>query len=273
MKNNRTRSVVLTSCIFAGIVITILFFSCKKDKATGNIGCIPAGLANHVIAFYPFADGSLNDISGNNHHLLNSGSALPATDRDGNPDCAYAFSNFMVGNSYLVRPNPVFLDNLNAFSISLWYRATDTFRGGPDYEALISRDSVWNCPFYGQWSVSLNYCKRTIFGRTSSVSEPFDSCNVTVAAKLNHWHHVVATYNSNGTQMALYSDGILQGSSSGNYNCGSAGSPSPASAQDIGALFLGLGYNGDLDDVMILDKAVNQQEVNSLFTMGSCCAQ
>lgn len=274
MKNNRTRPVLFTALAFTAIMAVVLFFSCKKDKVTGNAGCIPANLVNNVIAFYPFAGGSLNDASGNNHHLLNSGAAVPASDRNGNPNCAYAFSNYPLGNAYLVFPNPAFLDNLNAFSVSLWYEPTDTFRGGADYEALISRDSFWNCPFrYGQWSVSLNICKRAFFGRTQWLAEADDSCANGISAKLNQWHHLVATYNSAGDLMALYSDGVLQGTNNGNYDCGPSGFPSFATVQDLGALFLGMHYNGNLDDVVILDKAVNQQEVNGLFNMGSCCTQ
>lgn len=274
MKNIPIRSLAFTSCLVTGMTISMLLSSCKKDSTSAGTSCIPASLANNVIAFYPFAGGSLNDVSGNNNHLLNSGSAVPAADRDGNPGCAYAFTNYPTGNAYLIHPNPTFLDNLGAFSISLWYEVTDTFKGGADYEALISRDSIWNCPYrYGQWSISLNMCKKAIFSRTEWVSETSDSCSSGIAAKLSHWHHLVATYSSNGTQIALYSNGILQGSNSGNYDCSTSGTPLLAVSQDIGALLLGKHYNGKLDDVMILNKALNQQEVNSLFTMGSCCAQ
>ena len=69
------------------ILPILLLTSCDKN----DIPCIPSDLQNHVIACYPFSNGSLNDVSGNDFHLVNPNNIPPSNDRDGNLSCAYAF--------------------------------------------------------------------------------------------------------------------------------------------------------------------------------------
>lgn len=226
------------------------------------------------MAFYPFSNGTLNDLSGNSNHLNNPTQAFPVADRRGNQSCAFEFNNSAAKDQFLTRSNPIFLNGLSEFSVSLWYEPRAPRNGS--FETLISRDLNVSCPDRnGQWSVSLYDCRKAVFGRTNSVwdkdvvSNPDFTCEAEISARTNSWHHIVATYKQAGTEMAIYRDGVLQESSLGDANCGS-GIPS---VQDIGDLFLGKDYTGRIDDVIIFKKALDHQGVNMLYNMDACCVK
>ena len=93
------------------IGLLLIAVSCKKnDNEEKRIPCIPGGLSNNVIAFYPFSNGSLNDMSGNQHHLTNPTSATSSSDRNGNTNCAYEFKN-IPSSSELRRYHDYFCDS------------------------------------------------------------------------------------------------------------------------------------------------------------------
>lgn len=251
----------------------LVLSSCVNKQVEKSIPCIPDDLVTDIIAFYPFANGSLNDLSGNGHDLSNTTTANVSSDRNGNPNCAFLFQNLSGSDEFLTTANVSFLDNLDAFSISLWYQPLDTTRESGDFEILIGRGIGLSCPDRsGQWSVALYDCRKAVFGRTNSVWDKsisnFD-CQQEINARTDSWHHLVATYNQQGEVMVLYRDGILQNYSTGISNCGS----NVPSVQNIGDLFIGKNYTGKIDDLIIFKKMLNQAEVNQLLTMGTCCGE
>lgn len=265
MKNLK---IIITACLLTTIC------SCNKDLDNENlieIPCLPQSLSNSVLAFYPFSNGTINDISGNNHHLINITTAKPTSDRNANDSCAYEFDNLPNSSEYLTTSATSFLNGLSEFSISLWYQPKDTSRNDAQFESLINRGLGESCPDRnGQWSIALYDCRKAVFGRTNSVWDKnitnFD-CQQEINARTDIWHHLIVTYKQNGMEMKIYRNGILQNFSSGNGNCNS-GTPS---YQDIGDLYLGKDYTGKIDDVIIFNKTLNQQEVNILFNLETCC--
>jgi hypothetical protein len=256
--------------IILSLALLIGFVACEKDEKK-EIPCIPSDLNDDVIAFYSFSNGSLLDKSGNNHHLTNTSSASPSSDRNGNNHCAFEFNNLTSSNEFLTTTSTSFLNGLNEFSISLWYRAKDTTRDGGDFECLVNRGLGRSCPDReGQWSVGLYDCRKAVFGRTNSVWDEnitnFD-CQQEVNVRTNLWNHLVVTFKESGVDMKIYRNGVLQEHSSGDADCGS-GTPV---CQDIGDLFLGKGFTGELDDVIIFNKKLTQQDVNTLLSMETCC--
>lgn len=255
------------------IALLLIATSCKKEDedVAKEIPCIPSALANNVIAFYPFSNGSLNDVAGNSQHLSNTTIASATSDRNGNENCAYEFVNLPTSSEFLTTTNTAFLDGLSEFSVSLWYQPKDPSRNDSDFESLMNRDLVRSCPDrMGQWSVGLYDCRKATFGRTNSVWDKgisgFD-CDQEIIDRTDVWHHLVATFNDNGVKMKLYRNGALQDSSTGAGEC-SDGTPS---YQDIGGLFLGKDYTGKIDDVMIFNKTLSELEVNTLFGLETCC--
>ncbi len=263
-------------------ILSMIIYSCKKDPQTIQapayvIPCLPANLQTGVIAFYPFSNGSINDFSGHNHHLVNTTTAHSTPDRNGNSNCAFEFNNpynSTTATEFLTTSNTTFLNGLTQFSISLWYEPLDTVRGAGDFEALVNRGMGVSCPDrMGQWSIALYDCRKAVFARQNSVwdnniiTNPFD-CQQEIITRTGSWHHIAATFDQATNQMKIYRDGILQATSNGPANCGS-GTPS---VQDLGDLFLGKWYKGRLDDIILYNKTLDQAEVNELNSMGTCCS-
>lgn len=258
---------------FYKIGLIIMIASCVKNKSPEkSISCIPSNLQSNVLAFYPFSNGSLNDISGNNQHLSNITTATASSDRNGNSNCAYQFNNIPSSTEFLTTTNTSFLNNLNEFSISLWYEPIDTSRNAGAFEALINRGTGFSCPDrFGQWSVGLYDYRRAVFGRNNSVWDD----NITsggqqeINARTNLWSHLVVTFNQSQLSMSIYRNGVLQSSEIGNCICGTSTIPT---VQDIGDLFIGKNYTGKIDDVILFNKVLEQQEINTLFNLETCCS-
>jgi hypothetical protein len=255
--------------LFLIIIIPFIIPSCKdKDKCNPISSCqIPSSLSKHVLAFYPFTNGSIDDFSGNNHHLSNSSSAHATSDRANNPSCAFEFENLTNSAELLTTSNTSFLDNLSEFTVSLWYEPLETSLI-TRYEGLIERDTIGNrLNPTAQWSIALYDCRKALFGRTSAVwdNHLFHlNCTKEYIERTNKWHHLVATYNSDGIEMTLYRNGVLQDQTLGDWE--------DNKSYDQGDLFIGKGYTGKIDDILIFDKSLNQTQIDSLFKMTPCCS-
>ncbi len=247
---------------------------CSGSGGGGGGGGMPCGtltgsLATGVLAFYPFGMGSLSDLSGNGLNLTNNTSATPTFDRNGNPKCAYSFVKTNNDSLTIPASGTWFLNGLTggAFSISLWYQATGT-RPVNDYELLIGRGSTpVHCPdTWGEWSVGLYDCRRAVVGFDQYAHwESYSgmlSCSQLLTAISNNWHHLAFVYDGISTY-DLYIDGVLSSSSTG---------PCGALSANAGPLTIGKDYTGDLDDIIIYNRALQANEVSALMALnGSCC--
>lgn len=252
------------------ILPILILTSCDKS----DIPCVPSDLQKHVITCYPFSNGSLNDVSGNDFHLVNPNNIQPISDRDGNPSCAFAFDGS--SRQFLSRHGR-FTDYFHKsnFSISLWYRPLGV-RDAGDYELILGRVSKFDLEIpskYGEWSIGLYDCRRAVFSinRKSQwdnfhplwFSDPFgNKCELESAALSNLWHHLIVTFD--GKNRTLYKNGIAASpiqESSGNGSM----------SRNLGDLVIGRGFNGVIDDIMIFDKVLDQNEVNQLYNLTPCC--
>lgn len=243
-------------------------FSCKDKKEKDTVVCLPHHLENGVIAFYPFGNGSLQDRSIYNNHLSNT-NASPTEDRNGNAACAYQFDNEGSNTQFLSHPDPVFLNGLSSFSISLWYKNSASNRGADDYEGFVSRGPfVMRCGNRrGEWSLGAYDRRIAVFGHENSVwatQVPPSTWNELPNgyAESLVWHHVVAIKNNQTYQ--LYFDAVLQGSKTGSANCNPP-------VQDIGELFIGREFTGKLDDILIYNRGLSAAEVTALYQQEACC--
>lgn len=253
-------------------LLIIVFFSSCGDDEKFDVDCLPTGLKKGVVAFYPFSDSDLIDQSKGDNILENETNASPTSDRVGNSNCAYSFNNSQGDEQFLTTSNTSFLNNLSTFSVSLWYEPLDTTRDLGIYETLLSRGLEGRCPNRrGEWSIGLFDCRRAVFGHNNSVwadlvtpSSVYEACQEEVFTLTNTWHHVAVT--KNGDTFKIYFDGILNAAETGNANCTSL-----HLAQDIGDFFIGKGYTGNIDDVIIYDREISATEVDELFTLDVCC--
>jgi hypothetical protein len=224
---------------------------------------LSGSLSSGVLAFYPFGNGSLLDLSGNGNHLQNTTAAVPTQDRNSSPNCAYRFNN----TDFLTPAgSSTFLDNITTspFSISLWYQPLNTRPVG-NYELLIGRGNTpLHCPdTWGEWSLGLYDCRKAVAGMDmySHWETSAMGCNQFMSFISNSWHHLALVYD--GTTYTIYRDGIPSSTSSG---------PCGPGTFNVGAMMLGVDYMGDLDDVVIYNRTLSTSEVLTLFHLpGSCC--
>jgi hypothetical protein len=151
----------------------------------------------------------------------------------------------------------------------LWYRPTNPIvgtRGVGDYELLVGRGSSGlHCPdTWSEWSAGLYDCRKAVVGFDQyshwQASSPL-GCSGQMAAITGVWHHLAFVYN--GSSYNLYVDGALTSTSSG---------PCGAMSANVGPLMLGKDYTGDLDDIIIYNRALSTSEVTALMALnGSCC--
>lgn len=229
---------------------------------------LTGSLASNVMAFYPFGNGSLLDLSGNGNNLNNSTTAYATMDRSGNPTCAYHFERTL--GDFLNGPG-TFFDNITTatFSISLWYQPTyDPTRRSGDYELLLGRGNTGlHCPDnWGEWSAGLFDCRKAVVGfdQLSHWENDPARCAAFAAGSLIGWHHLTFVYDPSALNpYILYIDAVPYINNQG--PCG------PISG-NIGQLMLGVDYSGDLDDVIIYNKALTASDVSTLMGLkGSCC--
>ena len=224
---------------------------------------LTGSLLSGVLAFYPFGYGSLADLSGNGNNLINPTSAVPTVDRAGSQNCAYRFN----GSDFLTPAGSSnFLNNITTapFSISLWYQPLATRPVGA-YELLIGRGNTpLHCPdTWGEWSLGLYDCRKAVMGfdMYSHWELSAMNCNAFMSFISNSWHHLAFVYD--GTNYYLYRDGILSSTNSGPCGPGTA---------NIGPMMLGVDYNGDLDDIVIYNRALTAAEITALMNANaSCC--
>jgi hypothetical protein len=244
--------------------------SCCGGGTSTMLPCntLPGPLASNVMAFYPFGNGSLLDLSGNGNNLNNGSSAYATMDRSGNPTCAYHFERTL--GDYLDGPG-TFFDNIttSTFSISLWYQPTyDPTRGAGDYELLLGRGNTGlHCPDnWGEWSAGLYDCRQAVVGfdQLSHWESNPARCAAFAAGTPMGWHHLAFVYDpSSSSPYILYIDGTPYMNSHG---------PCGPLTSNIGQLMLGVDYTGDLDDVIIYNKALTAADVTMLISLnGSCC--
>ncbi len=222
-------------------------------------------LMSGLLAYYPFGEGSINDISGNGHHLTNTTTAHPTVDRNGNANCAFEFDR--TNNEFLNLPSPNTFNTASngPFSVSLWYKPTGS-RGIADREILIGNEQMPICnATTGNWGLQLYDCKNTFFIKNHN--ENWDS-SITTACDANFtgindiWHHLVATFD--GSTMRIYRNEILSSVVYADY----CSSNINTLVKDV---FIGKDFTGSLDNIFIYNKTLNSTEINQLFNLGSSC--
>lgn len=235
------------------LILALAIISCKKDDTTSpdDKACIPDGLQENLIAFYPFSDGNIeNTVDGSTPDNVNS--ATPAEDRDGNAGCAYSFSK--ADRSHLDDNNPKFLDDRRQYSVSLWYYHTIDNDG--EYEGLIHR---------GDANTRTNKLDIGIYDLNKATFSDFYSIyDSTDNNELNKWYHVVATCDYDSKSMKLYQNGVLMDS----YASVTLDVINPSNG---GHLFIGKDFTGRIDDIAIFDKVLTDAEIQELYELDACC--
>ncbi len=205
-------------------------------------------LEDGLFRHYPF-NGNAQDESGNNAHgQVNN--AILTSDRFGQEQSAYFFDGFQ---DYINLGNSFTFANNQAYTISLWFLA-ETLIGRNELigkNNAGSTDAQFYCSLVGGDPVFYRYYDQNFTALISSD---------TIAE--NQWYHLVASYDGEFAQLHLNGNLVASASSLGP-------SPNFNRAILIGATFVNDNpaefFDGKIDDIRIYTRAINEEEIQTIF--------
>ena len=216
-----------------------------------------------LVSYYPFC-GNANDESGNGNNGTVNGATL-TTDRFGNTNSAYSFN----GINCCGTPDPVqeivitdtLLDLSKDFTISCWMKSTDINK---------YQQCLFNSINHTGFAVELNnehVPTKLMYavGPSNAFWDLLYAQGIYNTYQNNTWYHVVFTKNS--TNYTLYMNTTFDGSSvvpnSINYT------------ESVGLRIGSIGsgheiFKGSLDDIGVWNRALNPQEIQTLYNIDLC---
>ena len=171
--------------------------------------------------------------------------------------------NFDGTNDYVDLGNPTELQFTTSFSISLWFKSSDT----SDY-ILISKDKtnghLTNDRSWALWGNRFGGTNVIIFNIRKG------SSGFSVIGTTDHndgnWHHVVATFEAS-TAMKLYVDGNLEATNTTSI---------PADINDVGTnVNIGRAansfyyMNGNIDEIGLFNGVLSASNVTTIYNSGT----
>lgn len=193
-------------------------------------------------------NGNTQDSSGNAYH--GTATALTATTgQNGVANSAYTFS--LASSSRIALPDAAAIVGNNPYTISAWFKSSSAGMNG-----IIG---------WGTWGTSSTVTALRLASPPVGLSHYWwDNDQVVSFADVanNQWHHVVAS--SDGAYQRLYADGNLIGT-----RTPSATHNASATSVAIGRTNASEYFNGQLDDVRVYNRAINQTEISTLYSAGA----
>lgn len=240
------------------IIFVTLFSLQSRAQVNLNLG---------LMAYYPFS-GNANDVSPNNNNPDFNNATLTA-DRFGIANSAYHFNG---SNNYMRIPNSPSLNTGNQISVCAWVRVTGFYQGPCHGNSMVMKGDAdyltgnymlrFDDGNYTNFQNCVNPVPDIIHQNFYGVNLPMPG-GYTPYIQNGQWYSVI--YTSDGTTSKLFVNCVLKVSLP-------AGSFTFSNAYD---LYFGkmnhpsfpYWLNGDLDEVRIYNRAINQQEVDVL---GGC---
>jgi hypothetical protein len=181
--------------------------------------------------WWPF-NGNANDISGNGRNGSVTGATL-TTDRFGNPNSAYLFSN---GNNINVGAS-ILGETADKLSYSVWLKGT-----GPIFSKRQTEGTGW----------------ATLRSNSFSIDDDYYLTSCSIPEAPNEWTHIVATKNND--TMSVYKNGTWLCTYIDNH-----------SVRSFHPMIFGyhggwaLSFTGMLDDIGIWSRALSPDEILQLY--------
>ncbi len=198
-----------------------------------------------LVAEYPFS-GNTNDISGNNYNGTNNGATL-TTDRFGNSNAAYNFN----GSSFISVPSVAATGN-TARSIFSWVK----FSGSTSMAIVATGDTTSTGTAF---NLIVNYGTATL-GVMGYNNDFYPAAGATI--NNSQWHLVGTVYDGAGN-IKTYVDATLdQSGTIPSYTTTGQRNFIGKSNHDV--LYPAF-FNGDIDDILIYNRALTQTEINDIF--------
>ena len=224
-------------------------------KGNNIASTIPSYIPSEgLVGYWPF-NGNANDESGNGNHGTVNGATL-SSDRSGKANSAYSFD----GSSNYIESNLNFSIK-SGITFSCWGKITSLGKNDPQlYMSVVSGKYSG---IAGVWDGSIINNKVFTIGGSQIVTS-------TTNFNLNTWVHLTYSYDQQTGISKFYQNGILQGTltetnSITNFNLLRIGRHLSDSWG------YGWYFNGQLDDIAIYNRALNEQEITALYTENNPC--
>jgi hypothetical protein len=225
---------------------------------------------NGLVGYWPF-NSNANDESGNGNNGTVSGATV-TTDRFGNPNSAYSFDGI---NDYIATNYSGILGK-NSRTISIWLK-----RELPNIQTMY-------CLAYGGHASNRGNTFRCGFNFSNTAGVDIDVSNGDILYASNHydglWHHYVWVVpnitDPKLTDVRIYEDGeLLTEVINYGYNKDWCENTS-INTEELYKLLIGDFYDdehnshfyfsGDIDDIRIYNRALNEQEIQVLHNENAC---
>ncbi|OGU56047.1 MAG: hypothetical protein A2V66_14905 [Ignavibacteria bacterium RBG_13_36_8] len=210
-----------------------------------------------LIAYYPF-NGNVKDYSGNENHGKLWG-PINSKDRFGKSDRAYHFNGYK-NPSYIRVPNDPSLKLISSFSISCWVKVDDP-EGINGYGAINKKGS--HCVFAKDHD--RNGIQLTIYFNNDSEEISWGSyrggaIHIKTEIKPKTWYHFVIIHDQGDYK--IFKDNTIIGMGTLNLDLTLTNEKDLYFGKFIDQWFP---LNGDLDDIRIYDRVINEKEVSNLY--------
>lgn len=215
-----------------------------------------------LVGNWPFS-GNANDISGNNLNGTVNNATL-TTDRFGNLNSAYAFNGT---NSQITVTDNSLIDLTGDFTISSWFYLNQY---GHTWSTILSKHN--QVPGEGTYSYGIDSVGISDHELAFQADPNFNTsadCGISGNVQINQWYNFVVSYDTATSNLKYYLDGNLISTVNVLFNIQNT-SYNMLIGHEAGALDLTRWFNGKIDDILIYNRVLSDNEINSIFNSGLC---
>ncbi len=207
-------------------------------------------------------DGSVTDVSGNEHHGIVHGATL-TTGQNGIPDSAYSFDGI---DDYLVIPDDSDLDGMANLTLSTWIFPKRVIGYNHIMAKYDTSGAEWE-QSYGMrihdGEIQVNYYSPDGYTGGRSINANLE---------LNTWSNITSTMDNGSFHLFINGNEVLTSPiESGNYSGTISESTTPVMIGAVTTASRGLSdfFYGFIDDSRVYDHALQEIEIQELYVTGA----
>lgn len=205
----------------------------------------PDPLSGPVAKYY--FNGNANDETGNGHNGTVEGATLD-TDRFGEPNRCYSFDGI---NDYITIDDTSSLDIQKSLSLCAWVNPVK----------LGSENKIITKFPENAYQLTVNARKASFQTYTDYA---WQNCRSDISIPENEWSFICGVYDYDSSLSKVYVNGKLESTKQVFGLIGTSSAPVV-----IGNFYNGYQrFNGKIDDVLIYDRAISEEEIDSLYNYG-----
>jgi len=235
--------------LFCGLIDEVSFYN--YPLTTQEISQIYNTIApvDHIpdpVGYWKFNETSGTTILDENG--INHGSIIGSNYTSGISGTALQFNG---SSNYVLVPNHTTLNPTNEITLAAWIKWSITPTDGAEWASIINKnvDNQYRL-HHNQQNTAFEFAIRTSGNKwVKSITAP----------EINKWYFVVGTYN--GQSLNIYVNGVLEGSVSHTGQLTQSNAPINIGRRTSNDRY----FNGLIDEVMVYDRALNQQEISWLY--------